>query len=178
MLVAMSTHVSPVGALDFESEVTKSDKLVIADFWAEWCGPCKMIAPLLDEVAREQSDKVKIVKINVEHEPQLAQKFGISNIPTLLFFKGGVVLEQIVGGVAKKVSRSVAEHRLVRTVDVDRAPVGADQRHADSGAFHHLAKQGAALIEAENLRVRLLDGRGHLAEAGSGSLIGGLFRPA
>jgi thioredoxin 1 len=62
-----------------------------------------MIAPLLDEVARELPDKVKIVKINVEHEPQLAQKFGINNIPTLLFFKGGAVREQIVGSVAKKV---------------------------------------------------------------------------
>jgi thioredoxin 1 len=92
-----------VGALDFEREVTQSDKLVIADFWAEWCGPCKMIAPLLDEIARELPDKVKIVKINVDEEPQLAQKFGIYNIPTLLFFKGGTVREQVVGTAAKKV---------------------------------------------------------------------------
>ncbi len=99
----MSTNVSPVGALDFEREVTQSDKLVIADFWAEWCGPCKMIAPLLDEIARELPDKVKIVKINVDEEPQLAQKFGIYNIPTLLFFKGGTVREQVVGTAAKKV---------------------------------------------------------------------------
>ena len=81
----------------------KSDKLVIADFWAEWCGPCKMIAPLLDEIARELPDKVKIVKVDVEAEPQLAQQFGIYNIPTLLFFKDGQVKEQVVGSVAKKV---------------------------------------------------------------------------
>ena len=98
----MSTNVSPVGALDFESEVVKSDKLVIVDFWAEWCGPCKMIAPLLDEVARENPEKVKIVKVNVDQEPELAQKFGIYNIPTLLFFKGGTVREQVVGTTAKK----------------------------------------------------------------------------
>jgi thioredoxin 1 len=99
----MSVHVSPVGALDFESEVLKSGKLVIVDFWAEWCGPCKMIAPLLDEVARELPDKVKIVKVNVDQEQQLAQQYGIYNIPTLLFFKDGAVREQVVGIAAKKI---------------------------------------------------------------------------
>lgn len=99
----MSTHVIPVGSLDFEREVIQSDKLVIVDFWAEWCGPCKMIAPLLDEIARELPDKVKIVKVNVDQEQELAQKFGIYNIPTLLFFKGGTVREQVVGTAAKKV---------------------------------------------------------------------------
>jgi thioredoxin 1 len=99
----MSTNVASIRATDFEHEVVKSDKLVIADFWAEWCGPCKMIAPLLDEIARELPDKVKIVKVDVESEPQLAQQFGIYNIPTLLFFKDGKVKEQVVGTVAKKV---------------------------------------------------------------------------
>jgi thioredoxin 1 len=99
----MSTNVSSVSATDFEKEVTQSDKLVIVDFWAEWCGPCKMIAPLLDEIAGEMPEKVKVVKVNVDHEPQLAQKYGIYNIPTLLFFKGGAVREQVVGTAAKKV---------------------------------------------------------------------------
>jgi thioredoxin 1 len=99
----MSANVSSVGALDFESEVVKSDKLVLVDFWAEWCGPCKMIAPLLDEVARENPDKVKIVKVNVDQEPQLAQQYGIVSIPTLLFIKGGEVREQVVGTTAKKI---------------------------------------------------------------------------
>ena len=99
----MSTNVAAIRSTDFEQEVVKSDKLVIADFWAEWCGPCKMIAPLLDEIARELPDKVKIVKVDVESEPQLAQQFGIYNIPTLLFFKDGKVKEQVVGTVAKKV---------------------------------------------------------------------------
>ena len=99
----MSTNVSAVGALDFESEVLKADKLVIVDFWAEWCGPCKMIAPLLDEVAKELPQKVKIVKVNVDSEQQLAQQYGIYNIPTLLFFKEGTVREQVVGTAAKKV---------------------------------------------------------------------------
>ena len=99
----MSTNVAAIRSTDFEQEVVKSDKLVIADFWAEWCGPCKMIAPLLDEVAKELPDKVKIVKVNVDNEQQLAQQYGIYNIPTLLFFKDGKVKEQVVGTVAKKV---------------------------------------------------------------------------
>ena len=99
----MSTHVSPVTAADFDHEVLQADKLVIVDFWAEWCGPCKMIAPLLEEIAGEMTDKVKIVKVDVDREQQLAQKFGIYNIPTLLFFKGGTVREQVVGSAAKKV---------------------------------------------------------------------------
>jgi thioredoxin 1 len=98
----MSANVSSVGALDFESEVLKSDKLVIADFWAEWCGPCKAIAPLLDEIAKEQP-KVKILKVNVDEEQQLAQQYGIYNIPTLLFFKGGKVVETVMGTQPKKV---------------------------------------------------------------------------
>ena len=102
-LLVMSTNVSSIGALDFEREVLQADKLVIVDFWAEWCGPCKMIAPLLDEVARELPDKVKIVKVNVDQEPQLAQQYNIYNIPTLLFFKSGKVAEQIMGTTAKKV---------------------------------------------------------------------------
>ena len=99
----MSANVSSVGALDFESEGGGGDKLVITDFWAEWCGPCKMIAPLLDEVAKELPEKVKIVKVNVDNEQQLAQQYGIYNIPTLLFFKDGAVREQVVGTAAKKV---------------------------------------------------------------------------
>ena len=99
----MSTEVSTVGALDFESEVIQSSKLVIVDFWAEWCGPCKMIAPLLDEIARELPGKVKIVKVNVDEEQQLAQQYGIYNIPTMIFFKGGQVVESVMGTQAKKV---------------------------------------------------------------------------
>src|ERR1700736_1573812 len=99
----MSTNVSPVGSVDFDREVIQSDKLVIVDFWAEWCGPRKMIAPLLDEIARELPDKVKIVKVDVDQEQQLAQKFGIYNIPTLLFFKGGTVGEKVVGTAATKI---------------------------------------------------------------------------
>jgi thioredoxin 1 len=87
----------------FTADVLKADKPVLLDFWAEWCGPCKMIAPLLDEIARELPAKVRIVKINVDEEQQLAQQYGIYNIPTLIFFKGGQVVESVMGTQAKKV---------------------------------------------------------------------------
>ncbi|PAW79856.1 MAG: thioredoxin [Verrucomicrobia bacterium Tous-C9LFEB] len=96
------SNVSPVSTANFDAEVLKSAKPVLVDFWAEWCGPCKMIAPLLDEISAEQGDKLKIVKVNVDNEQALAQKFGIVSIPTLLLFKGGVVKEQIVGLAPKK----------------------------------------------------------------------------
>jgi thioredoxin 1 len=94
-----AVNVSQAG---FDQEVIQSDKLVIVDFWAEWCGPCKMLAPLLDEVARENPDKVKIVKVNVTDESALANQYNISSIPTLLFFKDGMIREQVTGVMGKK----------------------------------------------------------------------------
>ena len=97
----MSTNVSPVGALDFESEVLKADKLVIVDFWAEWCGPCRMIAPALDEISGVMGDKVKIVKLNVDESPKTASKYGVMSIPTLMIFKGGEMASRQVGAAPK-----------------------------------------------------------------------------
>lgn len=96
------SNLSSVSTATFDAEVLKSAKPVLVDFWAEWCGPCKMLAPLLEEIAGEQPEKLKIVKVNVDNEQALAQKFGIVSIPTLLLFKGGVVKEQIVGLAPKK----------------------------------------------------------------------------
>ena len=86
---------------NFEAEVLGSGTPVLVDFWAEWCGPCKMIAPVLDELAGELSGKIKIVKANVEESQDLAAKFHIRSIPTLLVFKAGVVQEQMVGALRK-----------------------------------------------------------------------------
>ncbi len=82
-------------------DLLKDSKLVIADFWATWCGPCRMIAPLLDEVEAEMADKISVVKVNVDDADELAARFRIMNIPTLLFFKGGVLVDKTVGAMPK-----------------------------------------------------------------------------
>jgi len=85
----------------FEADVLQSDKPALVDFWAEWCGPCKMIAPMLDEAATEYADKMSVVKLNVDENPNIAQKFGIRSIPTLILFKDGAVQAQKLGAMSK-----------------------------------------------------------------------------
>jgi thioredoxin 1 len=86
---------------NFSSDVLKSETPVLLDFWAEWCGPCKMIAPILDEIAEEYKGRVKIAKINIDENPQTPPKFNIRGIPTLILFKNGTVEAQKVGAVSK-----------------------------------------------------------------------------
>ncbi|PIQ83033.1 MAG: thioredoxin [Candidatus Omnitrophica bacterium CG11_big_fil_rev_8_21_14_0_20_64_10] len=86
---------------NFESEVLKSSATVLVDFWAEWCAPCRALAPVLDGLAQEQGGRVKIGKVNVDEHPELAAKFGILNIPTLIFFKGGQEVDRAVGVQSK-----------------------------------------------------------------------------
>ncbi|MFZ5517153.1 MAG: thioredoxin [Candidatus Zhuqueibacterota bacterium] len=87
---------------NFESEVIKSDTPVLIDFWAVWCGPCKMIAPIVEELSKDYDGKVKMAKCDVDRNQSVAIKYGIRSIPTLLIFKGGKVVEQIVGAVPKQ----------------------------------------------------------------------------
>ncbi|HEX2586366.1 MAG TPA: thioredoxin TrxA [Steroidobacteraceae bacterium] len=85
----------------FEDDVVKSKKAVLVDFWAEWCGPCKMIAPMLDEVANEYKDKLTIAKVNIDENPKTPQRFSVRGIPTLILFKNGQVEGQKVGALRK-----------------------------------------------------------------------------
>jgi thioredoxin 1 len=86
---------------NFENDVLKSSLPVLVDYWAEWCGPCKMIAPILDEIAGDYQGKLRIAKVNVDENQQVTQKYGIRSIPTLMIFKGGSVQAQKVGAMSK-----------------------------------------------------------------------------
>ena len=95
----MALNISDV---EFKKEVLEADKPVLVDFWAPWCGPCRMIAPVIDEIAKEYEGKVKVVKINTDENPVTSSEYQISAIPTLLFFKSGKVVKEIVGVVSKE----------------------------------------------------------------------------
>ncbi len=88
---------------NFEDLVIKSDKPVIVDFWAVWCGPCRIVGPIVEEIGQEFSDRSAIGKLDVDHNPETARKYGIRNIPTILFFKNGEVVDKQVGSVPKQV---------------------------------------------------------------------------
>ena len=94
--------VGKVSDATFESEVLKATGPVVVDFWAEWCGPCRMIAPALEEIAGSLGEKVKIVKLNVDENPQTAAKYGIQSIPTLMIFKNGSMSSRQVGAAPKQ----------------------------------------------------------------------------
>ncbi|MGK5558226.1 thioredoxin [Actinomadura kijaniata] len=100
---------------DFEAEVLKSDKPVLVDFWAEWCGPCRMVAPILEEISQEHGDKLKIVKLNTDENPQTTAAAGVISIPLLNVYQGGEVVKQIVGAKPKAaLLRELAEFVEVR----------------------------------------------------------------
>jgi len=85
----------------FQADVLSSSKPVLVDFWAEWCGPCRMVSPILDEIAGEHADKITIVKVNVDEEPALAQQYGITSIPAMQVFQDGEVVKSIIGAKPK-----------------------------------------------------------------------------
>jgi thioredoxin 1 len=86
---------------NFKTSVLESDKLSVVDFWAEWCGPCRAISPMIEELAREYDGKVNVGKVNVDHNPEVSQTYGITSIPAILFLKGGQVVDKLVGAQPK-----------------------------------------------------------------------------
>ena len=107
----MSDLIASVTDATFDVDVLQSDSLVLVDFWAEWCGPCKMIAPVLEELASEYAGRVKIVKVNVDQNPELPTKYAVRGIPSLLLFKGGELVATEVGAKTKsQLSAFLNEH--------------------------------------------------------------------
>jgi thioredoxin 1 len=92
---------SKTNDLDFKSDVLDSDKCVLVDFWAEWCGPCKAIAPSLEEISEEMKDKLKVVKVNVDENPTVSQNYSIRSIPALMIFKNGIKVSEKMGAIPK-----------------------------------------------------------------------------
>ena len=96
---------------NFEQEILKSEKPVLVDFWAQWCGPCKMLSPVIDEIAEDNSENLKVCKVNVDESRSSASNYGIMSIPTLLLFREGKEIERIVGALPKeKIEEKISEH--------------------------------------------------------------------
>ena len=107
----MSEYVREVSDASFDRDVIGWDEPVLVDFWAEWCGPCRMIAPSIEAVAKEYEGRARVVKLNVDDNPNIAQRYGIKGIPTLILFRGGKEAERLVGAVGKdSLSRLVEKH--------------------------------------------------------------------
>lgn len=103
---------APVTDATFKEEVIESDVPVLVDFWAPWCGPCRMVAPVVDEISEQYKGQVKVVKINTDENPNVASQYGIRSIPTLMFFKGGQRVDMVVGAVPKTTLASTLDKYL------------------------------------------------------------------
>jgi thioredoxin 1 len=93
---------NPITTTEFDTEVLRSETPVIVDFWAEWCGPCRAVSPILDQIADERSDELRVVKVNIDEEPELAHRYGILSIPTIVLFKGGEPAAAAIGAQPKR----------------------------------------------------------------------------
>lgn len=103
---------TPVTDSSFQEEVLNSDVPVLVDFWAPWCGPCRMVAPVVDEISQQYEGKIKVVKVNTDENPNVASQYGIRSIPTLMIFKGGQRVDMVVGAVPKTTLANTLEKYL------------------------------------------------------------------
>ena len=115
------SNVLAVTDANFEQEVEKHDGLTVVDFWATWCGPCRMIAPILEQLSTEYEGRVKVAKLDVDANIKTASRFNVRSIPMLLFFKGGKVVDQIIGAVPKQMIQSKFEQHATAPQGVERA---------------------------------------------------------
>lgn len=111
----MSDLVAKADATNWDGEVLKSSDVVMVDFWAVWCGPCQMVAPIVDELAQEYQGKLKVMKLNTDDAPEVAGKYQIMSIPSILFFKGGQVVEKIVGARPKQQFKQIIDSLLAQS---------------------------------------------------------------
>lgn len=111
----MSTQVAQADGTNWETEVMKSPQLVMVDFWAVWCGPCQMVAPIVEELAQEYTGKLKVMKLNTDEAPEVAGRYQIMSIPTILFFKDGQPVEKLVGARPKQQFKQIIDSLLAQS---------------------------------------------------------------
>lgn len=111
----MSTLVAQANATNWEPEVLRSSQVVMVDFWAVWCGPCQMVAPIVEELAQEYNGKLKVMKLNTDEAPEVAGQYQIMSIPTILFFKNGQPVEKIVGARSKQQFKQIIDSLLAQS---------------------------------------------------------------
>jgi thioredoxin len=110
-----SNHIMTLTSQNFDEETKRAESPILVDFWAEWCGPCRMVAPVLEQLAEEYQGKARVGKVNVDEHSGLAAKFGVQSIPTLLLFKGGRVVEQYIGATSRDVIARLIDKHLEKT---------------------------------------------------------------
>ena len=134
----------------FEADVLKSDKTILVDFWAEWCGPCRAVSPILDQIAAEHADKIEIVKLNVDDNPQTAMQYQITSIPAMKVYKGGQVVKTVIGAIPDRTVDSALPTKPLLRRAVDELDVDALVRDLDDPDQLQSAVRSAILQAAQD----------------------------
>ena len=160
----MGANTPAVTDASFAKDVLQSDKPVLVDFWAEWCGPCRLVAPVLEEIASQHGEKLQIVKLNVDENPQIARDYQVMSIPTMSVFQGGKIVKTIVGAKPKAaLLKDLADYHLEGPSPLDSGPVC---RRSDGGPALHIAVRACRRTARSAGRQRLRSA-GRISEPGS-----------